>query len=151
MGDVLDSAADVNGDVSLPPHHRYASHTLNLISCTDMDKWLLSKMETKIIYSSATTKCAGLWNNASRSTVASEIMNYVIAKKLVVPCSTKWNSFYNALARIFEIPTIKLNTISSRLQLKCISERECLFLKEYCIVMKPCGTGLTARSGQLLL
>ena len=99
-------------------------NTLNLISCTDVNKWLMSKLETKYIYGNATTKCAGLWTKVSRSMVASEIVNNVIAKKLVVPCITKGNSFYNAIARISEIPVAKLNTISSQLQLKCISERE---------------------------
>uniref|UniRef100_A0A671U1X3 HAT C-terminal dimerisation domain-containing protein n=1 Tax=Sparus aurata TaxID=8175 RepID=A0A671U1X3_SPAAU len=99
IGEVLDSAVNVN-DVVLPPHHRCASHTLNLISCTDVDKWLMSKAETKSIYRNAITKYAGLWNKASRSTVASEIVNYIIAKKLLVPCTTRWNSFYDAVARI---------------------------------------------------
>lgn len=36
IGDVLNNAVDVN-DVVLPPHHRCASQTLNLISCTDVD------------------------------------------------------------------------------------------------------------------
>ena len=147
LGDVLDNAVDVN-DVVLPPHHRCASHTLNLISCTDVDKWLMSKPETKSIYRNATTKCAGLWNKASRSTVASEIVNDVIAKKLLVPCTTRWNSFYDAVARISEIPVAELNTISSQLQMKCINEREHQVLKEYCVVMKPLTVALDILQGE---
>lgn len=60
IGDVLDNAVDVN-DVVLPPHHRCASHTLNLISCTDVEKWLMSNPETKSIYRNATTKCGQWW------------------------------------------------------------------------------------------
>jgi len=38
-------------------------------------------------------------------------------KKLLVPCTTRWNSFYDALARICEISMVDLNTISSKLGL----------------------------------
>lgn len=103
IGDVLlNGADDVDDVIYLPPHQRCASHTLNLISCTDVDKWLMSTPETKAIYRNATTKCAGLWNKASWSTVASEIVDDVIAKRLV-PCTTSWNSM------------VELNTISSKL------------------------------------
>lgn len=149
IGDLLlNGADDVDDVISLPPHQRCASHTLNLISCTDVDKWLMSTPETKAIYRNATTKCAGLWNKASRSTVASEIVDNVIAKRLLVPCTTRWNSFYDALARISEIPVVKLNTISSKLQLKCISEREHQFLREYCAVMKPLTVALDILQGE---
>lgn len=147
IGDVLNSAANDGDDViSLPPHQRCASHTLNLISCTDVDKWLTSKPETKAIYRSTTTKCAGLWNKASRSTVVSEIVNDVIVKKL--PCTTRWNSFYDALARISEIPIVQLNTISSKLQLICISEREHQFPQEYCAAMKPLTVAIDILQGE---
>ncbi len=53
-----------------------------------------------------------------------EIVDDVIANKLLVPFTTRWNSFYNAPARITEIPMAELNTISSKLQVNCISERE---------------------------
>ncbi|CAK6983563.1 uncharacterized protein LOC120924995 [Scomber scombrus] len=74
ISDVLphsgEAAAAANA--TLPPHQRCASHTLNLISCTDVDKWLLSKPQIKAVYRSATTKCTGLLNKASQSIVAAE-------------------------------------------------------------------------------
>ncbi|XP_034556142.1 uncharacterized protein LOC117824687 [Notolabrus celidotus] len=148
--DVLQrSGADDEDDmISLPPHKRCASHTLSLISCTDVDKWLLSTPETKNIYRNVTTKCAGLWNKESRSTVASEIVEDAIAKRLLVPCTTRWNSFYDALAWISEVPMVELNSISSKLQLKCISEREHHFLREYCAVMKPLTVALDILQGE---
>uniref|UniRef100_A0A8C6LGW9 BED-type domain-containing protein n=1 Tax=Nothobranchius furzeri TaxID=105023 RepID=A0A8C6LGW9_NOTFU len=138
------------GDVLffLPPHQRCASHTMNLISCTDVEKWLLSEAATKTIYRSSTTKCAGLWNKASRSTMAAEIVDGIIAKKLLVPCTTRWNSFYDALERISKIPLVELNTISSSLQLKCFNEREHQCIREYCAVMQPLTVALDILQGE---
>ncbi|CAI5678514.1 unnamed protein product [Oreochromis niloticus] len=146
IGDVLPNGAD--DAISLPPHQRCASHTMNLISCTDVEKWLLSEAATKTIYRSATTKCAGLWNKASRSTVAAEIVEDIITKKLLVPCTTRWNSFYYALERISKIPLVELNTMSSTLQLKCFNEREHQCIREYCAVMKPLTVALNILQGE---
>ncbi|KAK0143398.1 hypothetical protein N1851_018469 [Merluccius polli] len=126
---------------------RCASHTLNLISCTDIDKWLLSK-PTKAIYRSATAKCTALWSKTSRSTVATETVDELVSKKLLVPCTTRWNSFYDALARISEISMVDLNTISSKLGLTAITEREHQFLKEYCTAMKPLTVALDILQGE---
>ncbi|KAG7479202.1 AC9 transposase [Solea senegalensis] len=78
-------SGDDDGDeddtaITLPPHQRCASHALNLVSCTDIDKWLLSTPGIKAVYRSATTKCTGLWNKASRSTVTAETVHDVISK-----------------------------------------------------------------------
>ncbi|MEQ2259732.1 hypothetical protein XENORESO_018682 [Xenotaenia resolanae] len=73
-----------------------------------------------------------LWNKASRSTVAAETVDDDIARKLLVPCSTRWNLFYDA-----EIPIVELNTISSKFGSKAITEVARQFLREYCMVMKP--------------
>uniref|UniRef100_I3J886 BED-type domain-containing protein n=1 Tax=Oreochromis niloticus TaxID=8128 RepID=I3J886_ORENI len=149
IGDVLQNGAvDADDAISLPPHQRCASHTMNLISCTDVEKWLLSEAATKTIYRSATTKCAGLWNKASHSTVAAEIVEDIITKKLLVPCTTRWNSFYYALERISKIPLVELNTISSTLQLKCFNEREHQCITVYCAVMKPLTVALNILQGE---
>ncbi|XP_040191844.1 uncharacterized protein LOC120924995 [Rana temporaria] len=140
---------DIDGDViTLPPHKRCASHTLNLISCTDVDKWLLSKSATKAVYRSATAKCTALWNKTSRSALATETVDELVSKKLLVPCTTRWNSFYDALARICEISMVDLNTISSKLGLPAITEREQQFLKEYCIAMKLLTVALDILQGE---
>ncbi len=83
INDALHATDDNDGDVliTLPPHKRCASHTLNLISCTDIDKWLLSKPATEAIYRSATAKCTALWSKTSRSTLATETVDELVSKK----------------------------------------------------------------------
>lgn len=148
ISDALQARVDEEEDViHLPPHYRCASHTLNLVSCSDIEKWILSSPE-KAVYRSATAKCTALWNKASRSTVAAETVEDVVAKKLMVPCSTRWNSFYDALARICEIPLVDLNTLSSKFGLKATTEKEHQILKEYCIAMKPLTVALDILQGE---
>ncbi|KAL7372273.1 hypothetical protein ABVT39_013095 [Epinephelus coioides] len=123
-----------------------ASHTLNLISCNDIDKWL-SFSDSKCLYRSATAKCAALWTKASRSTLASEIVDEICGKKMIVPTSARWNSFHDALSRISDIPAQDLNTLCSRLDIRALTEHEHLFLKEYCSVLKPLTIALDILQG----
>uniref|UniRef100_A0AAZ1XY96 HAT C-terminal dimerisation domain-containing protein n=1 Tax=Oreochromis aureus TaxID=47969 RepID=A0AAZ1XY96_OREAU len=148
VGDDNDNDENVGVMITLPPHQRCASHTLNLVSCNDVDKWLLSQSETKAVYRSATTKCTGLWNKASRSTVAAETVDGIIGKKLLVPCTTRWNSFYDSLARICEISLVELNTIFSKFGLTAMTEREHQFIREYCTVMRPLTLALDIVQGE---
>lgn len=136
------------GQFSLPPHFRCASHTLNLISCNDIDKWLSSSSDSRCVYRSATAKCTALWTKASRSTLASEIVDDICGKKLIVPTSTRWNSYYDALSRISDIPAQDLNTLCIRLDSRALTEREHQFLKEYCSVLKPLTVALDILQGE---
>lgn len=113
-----------------------------------MDKWLLSRPDIKAVYRSATSKCTALWNKASCSTVAAEIVDEVLERKLLVPCTTRWNSFHDAVARVCEFPIAELNTISYNFGLKAITDREYLFLREYCTVMKPLTVSLDILQGE---
>uniref|UniRef100_A0A3B4AKI6 HAT C-terminal dimerisation domain-containing protein n=1 Tax=Periophthalmus magnuspinnatus TaxID=409849 RepID=A0A3B4AKI6_9GOBI len=125
INDILRTSDDNDGRdvvITLPPHQRCASHILNLDSCADVDKWLLVVQ--------------------SRSTLAAETVDDVISKKLLVPCTTRWNSFIHALARISEISVVELNTISYNFGLTAITEREHQFIREYCPVMRPLTVAL---------
>ncbi len=79
--------------------------------------------------------------------MAAEVVSDVVTKKLLVPCTTRRNSFCDAVARIVEIPMTDLSAISDRLQLKSISDRELHFLKEYCATMKPLTVALDILQG----
>lgn len=138
-----------NGLCVLPPHHRCAAHTLNLIPNNEVDTWLGSNPESRGVYRSATAKCSAMWTKACRSSVASEYLEEVGSKKLIGPTvPTRWNSYYNAYARIAEMPLTVINNICTKLQIKCMNEREYLFLKEYCTIMKPFTIALDILQGE---
>ncbi|KAK1883288.1 putative AC transposase [Dissostichus eleginoides] len=147
--DVIEALSTASGDgqFSLPPHYRCASHTINLISTSDVDKHLNSCADTKAVYRSSIAKCTALWTKASRSTLTSEQVEEVSRRKLMVPTSTRWNSLYEAISRIITIPLNELNPLCVKLGIKCLNEREYQFLKEYCTVMKPLTVALDILQG----
>ena len=65
---ILSDQNESEGQLSLPPHHRCASHTINIISTTDVEKYLSSNAESRAVYRSSTAKCTALWTKSSRST-----------------------------------------------------------------------------------
>ncbi|CAI5680316.1 unnamed protein product [Oreochromis niloticus] len=89
-----------------------------------------------------------MWTKANRSSVASELVDNFFKKKLIVPVSTRWNSFHDALSRITDIPLAELNTVCTQFGIKCFTDREYLFLKEYCIVLKPLTVALDILQGE---
>uniref|UniRef100_A0AAY5JX14 HAT C-terminal dimerisation domain-containing protein n=1 Tax=Esox lucius TaxID=8010 RepID=A0AAY5JX14_ESOLU len=68
-------------------------------------------------------------------------------RKLMVPTSTRWNSLYEAISRIITIPMNELNPLCVKLGIKCLNEREYIFLQEYCTVMKPMTVALDILQG----
>uniref|UniRef100_A0A3Q2WY69 HAT C-terminal dimerisation domain-containing protein n=1 Tax=Haplochromis burtoni TaxID=8153 RepID=A0A3Q2WY69_HAPBU len=147
--DVIEALSTASGDAqfSLPPHYRCASHTINLISSSDVDKHLNSCADTKAVYRSSIAKCSALWTKATQSTLASEQVEEVSRRKLMVLTSTRWNSLYEAISRIITIPLNELNPLYVKLGIKCLNEREYQFLKEYCTVMKPLTVALDILQG----
>ncbi len=147
LSEILSAEDESDGQLSLPPHHRCASHTINLISTNDVEKYLTSNAESKAVYRSSTAKCTALWTKSSRSTLASETVEEVSKRKLLVPTSTRWNSFFDAVNRIAEIPMSELNTLCTKLGVKCFKDKEYQFLHEYCTAMKPLTAALDILQG----
>lgn len=132
----------------LPPHYWCASHTLNLIASKDADKFLSSSSTSRSVYHSAFAKSSALWNKSSRSTVASDTIQEVVKRKLIVLTATRCNSYYDALVRVTENSLADLNDLCTKLELQCFSEREFNFLKEYVMVLKPLSKGLDKLQGE---
>ena len=123
-------------------HERSAAHTLNLVASTDIDKYLSTFPVSRIIYRSSLAKCSVVWNKVSQSTVASDNAQKIANREFLVTRKTRWNSYYAAIVRITEDTISKLNELCTRIGLRTFAEREIVFLKEYCSVLKPLAKGL---------
>ena len=132
-GDTQDGLTQT--EYELPPHQRCAVHTLNLVANNDVDKFLSSSPLSRSMYRCSFGKCTALWNKASSSTVASDQLQEVLKRKLLVPSSTHWNAYYDAVERVVENPLADLNDLCAKLDLSSFNEREILFLQEYCAVL----------------
>ncbi|KAL7388121.1 hypothetical protein ABVT39_007546 [Epinephelus coioides] len=147
--DVVDALyTEGDGEFFLPPHHRCASHTINLISTNDVEKWLTGSPDTTATYGSGVAKCTALWTKASHSTVASELVEEVSRRKLLVPMSTRLNSFYEAVTRITKIPISDLNGLCIKLGIKGFTDKEYQFLGEYSVARKPLTVALDILQGE---
>uniref|UniRef100_A0A8C6LRB2 BED-type domain-containing protein n=1 Tax=Nothobranchius furzeri TaxID=105023 RepID=A0A8C6LRB2_NOTFU len=147
LSEILSAENESDGQLSLPPHRRCASHTINIICTRDVEKHLTTNAESRAVYRSSTAKCTALWTKSSRSTLASETVEEISKRKLLIPTSTRWNSFFDAVKRIAEIPMGELNTLCTKLGLKCFKDQEYQFLHEYCMAMKPLTAALDILQG----
>lgn len=68
--------------MSLPPHQRCASHTLNLISKNDLEKWLTSNNDCKAVYRSALAKCTALWTKTFITEIPIRDLNTICSRLL---------------------------------------------------------------------
>ena len=119
-----------------------------MVATSNVDKHLSSDSLSRSVYRSSFEKCSALWNKVSRSTVASDHVQDMLKRKLLVPSPTRWISYYNAVLRVVGIPHAKLNELCISVELRCFTERELTFLKEYCIVLKPLSRGLDILQGE---
>ena len=65
-----------------------------------------------------------------------------------MPTRTRWNSYYDAVVQITENSIEELNELCTRMELRCFSDREITFLKEFCAVLKPFARGLDILQGE---
>ena len=133
-------------EYELLAYERCASHTLNLVASSNVDiKFLSSSFITRNVNRNSFAKCCALWNKASRSSQAAE---EVLKRKLIVPTVTCWNSYFDDVERITENSMMNLNALCTRLDLRCFSEKEICFLKEYHKVLKPLARCIDILQGE---
>ena len=114
-------------EYKLPPHQQCAARTLNLITSTDVDKYLSTFSLSKNVYRSSFAKCTGLWNKSRRLTFAADFIQEKLKRKLLIPSPTRWNSYYDAVSRIIEnLPAI-LNDLCISFEIRNFTERELHF------------------------
>ena len=103
----LHTSTDEEGDpFPLPQHHRYASHTLNLVATSDC-KQAFNDATYKKHYRSALAKCQALWNKFGRSAKAKEAVEELCGILLIRPVETRWNSLFNVIERLIRIKKTK--------------------------------------------
>ena len=82
----------------LPPHHRCAAHSLNLVSTVDAEK-AEENPAYKRLSRATFAKCQSLWNKSSRSSQAAEVIEDECGLVLLKPNATRWNSVFMAVER----------------------------------------------------
>lgn len=131
----------------LPPHHRCAAHTLNLIATTDLDK-AASQGVSRKLYRSAMSKCAAIWNKAHRSSHAADAIEEIAQMRCLVPSVTRWSSEYHAIEKLMSLTESQLNGICDQLKLAKLHPQETMFLKEYTAILKPLAYSINLLQGE---
>lgn len=130
---------------SLPCHQRCASHTLNLVAVND-SKHAETDTVYKRLFRCTTAKCTALWNKASRSTQAADVVREKLNTCLIMPNATRWNSYYNAMDKVRVIIEQSsrdvVRDVFSALDVAMLKPDEILLLNEYCKVMQPLACAL---------
>lgn len=132
--------------IILPPHVRCATHTLSLISTTDVKKLITSNATLSRLNHSTMAKCSALWTASGRPKSA-ETLGEVIEQQLKTPCITRWNSLYDALSQLSFLRD-KLPNAMIALQLPPFREMELDYIEEFCKVLRPIAISIDRLQGQ---
>lgn len=85
----MDDAENTEDLIILPPHHRCASHTLNLIAVKDAEKALDNDIQYKKIYRMTFAKLTKLWNKQNQSTQVADKIKEICDVYLKTPVITR--------------------------------------------------------------
>lgn len=143
--EALDSYKMRCKEVVLPEHVRCCSHTLNLVATTDAGK-ALADAGYKKLYRQSMSKASAVWNIVNRSTKAADAAFDILGFRLLVPCVTRWNSYYDATKKIISAES-KLVELCKAVGLPPFVQTEITFLKEYVEVMAPLAASLDILQG----
>jgi len=144
----VDENSDNNVQYSpLAYHQRCATHTLNLIASTDINKIIKDNATLKKLHHPALAKCTLLWN-ASRRPKTAETIFSILGFKLSYPCITRWNSLYDALCLILKDKE-KLNVIFEAIgSIAQFKSYELDYLSDYIDILKPLSISLDKLQGE---
>ena len=127
IGETLDEGSNA-AEHKLPTHMRCAAHSFNLIATADANKGLTAPF--KSMFGKVHGKAQTLWNQQSRSTVAADIIQEELKRRLVVPNATRWNSLYDSLRFLLKLIDENKSSIQRamiRLKLLTFSDQEIVF------------------------
>jgi len=98
ISDILNeqTSFDADSPYSLPPHHRCANHTLNLVATKDSEKALSDPLYKKQLRSTF-AKMRALWNKQERTSLIADTIHDELNIYIIVPNATRWNSTFQAV------------------------------------------------------
>jgi len=144
IADIIEENSDgieVRSDsIKLPVHFRCASHTINLICTSDLEKI------SNPLHDASLSKCQKIWNKIGRSTKAAESIKEICGVQLIRPCATRWNSLYDSISSILK-QRPKLQDICDCLFITTFSTEEIEYLEEYEVCLAPLASALDKLQG----
>lgn len=134
----------------LTPHRKCACHALNLVATT-----VVSKLESgsfKKVSVQTLAKLTALWNKQNRSTLAAEKIRDALGTLLPTPGDTRWNSTYDAIAKVRDIlsnmqQSAKFDKLLDDMEIVRLQAVHKTFVSEYVEVMRPLCCGLDVLQG----
>ncbi|XP_039309955.1 uncharacterized protein LOC113006114 [Solenopsis invicta] len=131
---------DAENLLTLPPHHRCVSYTLNLVAVKDSEKALDSDAVYKKKHRVTFAKLVKLWNKQNQSTQTADKINEICSVYLKTPVITRWNSTFDCLTQLIKLlknNSEKVNQCFDHCDLQRLTEDEIKFIEEYCHIMDP--------------
>lgn len=139
ISDILNeqTSFDADSPYSLPPHHRCASHTLNLVATKDSEKALSDPLYKKQLRSTF-AKMRALWNKQERTSLIADTIHDELNIYIIVPNATRWNSTFQAV-KCLKDQLIKseseVQRICDKAGLPRFDKKDQAFMIDYCKVI----------------
>ncbi|KAJ7303362.1 hypothetical protein JRQ81_012307 [Phrynocephalus forsythii] len=151
-----EGATDAEG-LSLPPHQRCASHTLNLVATQDVEALLAVASQGSPLgpfkkhFSSLMAKCTKLWATLERCKATAESIHEQCGMYLKVPARARWTSVFEALKQLSDLLSavpLKVDLITDQCSLERVTPAESLVLAEYTEILGPLAQSLEILQGE---
>lgn len=155
--DILNSTSTLEQEsdtfIQLPPHYRCASHTLDLIAKSDVDKMITTNSDFKKFYRKMLGKCSAMWSKQNMSPLVAEKIHDTLGVYFKTPNKTRWNCMYDALLQLKKILNAqngldKINQVLDYCEIQRFTLQEIQLMNEYCDVMSPLADTLDFLQGE---